>query len=243
MEKRTDVIIASALLALGLVICAIIFTSTWKGNYRSSQAISVTGSAKQAITSDLGFLRGTIQVESPTAQQAYEALQRQKPILVKYLQGQGFPDDKITFFTVNNYAVMEYTFEGRPTGRTLHHVYSQRVQVESPDVSKIQATSLEIASLISEGLNFNVEMPEYYYTKLAEIKVDIQAEAARDAMERAEKIAAATGRNLGTLTGARMGVLQITPPNSNMISDYGINDVSSIEKEITGVVNATFLID
>ena len=138
---------------------------------------------------------------------------------------------------------MEYTFEGRPTGRTLHHVYSQRVQVESPDVSKIQATSLEIASLISEGLNFNVEMPEYYYTKLAEIKVDIQAEAARDAMERAEKIAAATGRNLGTLTGARMGVLQITPPNSNMISDYGINDVSSIEKEITGVVNATFLID
>jgi hypothetical protein len=37
-----------------------------------------------------------------------------------------------------------------------------------------------------------------------------------------------------------MGVLQITPKFSNMISDYGINDLSSIEKEITAVVNASF---
>jgi hypothetical protein len=40
-----------------------------------------------------------------------------------------------------------------------------------------------------------------------------------------------------------MGVLQITPVNSNLTSDYGINDASSIEKEITAVVNATFRIE
>jgi uncharacterized protein len=37
-------------------------------------------------------------------------------------------------------------------------------------------------------------------------------------------------------------VLQITPKNSNQVSDYGMNDVSSIEKEITAVVNASFQI-
>nr|WP_294895186.1 hypothetical protein [uncultured Pedobacter sp.] len=37
-----------------------------------------------------------------------------------------------------------------------------------------------------------------------------------------------------------MGVLQITPENSNMTSDYGIKDVSSIRKEITAVVSANF---
>jgi hypothetical protein len=37
-----------------------------------------------------------------------------------------------------------------------------------------------------------------------------------------------------------MGVLQITPKNSNVISDYGMNDVTSIEKEITAVVSASF---
>jgi hypothetical protein len=44
------------------------------------------------------------------------------------------------------------------------------------------------------------------------------------------------------LTGARMGVLQITPVLSNNVSDYGMNDLSSIEKKITGVVSATYRI-
>jgi len=37
-------------------------------------------------------------------------------------------------------------------------------------------------------------------------------------------------------------VIQITPKFSNAVSDYGINDLSSIEKEIVGVVNASFQI-
>jgi hypothetical protein len=86
-------------------------------------------------------------------------------------------------------------------------------------------------------------MPEYHYTKLAELKIEIQADASRDAMIRAQKIAEATGRKLGPMRSAQMGVLQITPRLSNMISDYGINDLSSIEKEITAVVNASFEIE
>jgi hypothetical protein len=45
------------------------------------------------------------------------------------------------------------------------------------------------------------------------------------------------------MRNARMGVLQITPINSNMVSDYGMNDVSSIQKEVTAVVNASFEIE
>lgn len=86
-------------------------------------------------------------------------------------------------------------------------------------------------------------MPEYHYTKIADLKIEVQAAAARDAMVRAQKIAEATDRDLGPMRNARMGVLQITPKLSNQISDYGINDLSSIEKEITAVVNASFEID
>jgi hypothetical protein len=57
---------------------------------------------------------------------------------------------------------------------------------------------------------------------------------------RAKKIAEATGSKLGPIRDARMGVLQITPKNSTEISDYGMNDVGSIEKEITAVINASF---
>ena len=108
---------------------------------------------------------------------------------------------------------------------------------------KFKELSLDITSLIEKGVSFNVEQPEYHYTKMADLKIEIQAAAAKDAMIRAQKIAEATDRDLGPMRSARMGVLQITPKFSNAISDYGINDLSSIEKEIIGVVNASFEIE
>ncbi|MDF2540255.1 MAG: hypothetical protein K0S76_3276 [Herbinix sp.] len=59
----------------------------------------------------------------------------------------------------------------------------------------------------------------------------------------AEMIAENAGSKLGGLTYADMGVMQITPLYSNEISDYGISDTSSLEKEITAVVHCTFEID
>ncbi|OGU95188.1 MAG: hypothetical protein A2330_01060 [Ignavibacteria bacterium RIFOXYB2_FULL_36_7] len=238
-----DHFIPSIMIAVSLIICSLIFTSTWKSNYSSNQTINVTGSAKNEITSDLGVLRGTISAQYITAEGAYRELLKQKPTLVSYLAAKGFPEDKIEFFTINSYPVYEIGSSGYQTGRIIAYNYSQRIEIKSTDVNKIKEISLDIPSLIERGVNFNVEMPEYHYTKLADLKIEIQAAASKDAMIRAQKIAEATGRELGPMRSARMGVLQITPRLSNMISDYGINDLSSIEKEITAVVNASFEIE
>jgi hypothetical protein len=235
--------IPSIIIAITLIICSIIFTSTWKSNYSSNQTITVTGSAKKEIVSDLGILRGTFSAQSYTADGAYRELLRQKPALLSYLKANGFPENEIEFFTINSYPVYEIGPQGYQTGRITGYNYSQRVQIQSTDVNKIKEISLDISSLIEKGVNFYVEMPEYHYTKIADLKIEIQADAAKDAMIRAQKIAEATGRELGPMRNARMGVLQITPKFSNMISDYGINDLSSIEKEITAVVNASFEIE
>lgn len=85
-------------------------------------------------------------------------------------------------------------------------------------------------------------MLQYFYTKIVDLKVEVQALAVRNAMIRAEKIADATDRELGPLRDARMGVLQITPLLSTQVSDYGINDLSTIKKKISAVVNAAFVI-
>jgi uncharacterized protein len=82
--------------------------------------------------------------------------------------------------------------------------------------------------------------PMYFYTKIADLKIDMLALATKDARNRAGKIAENAGSKLGELKSAKMGVFQITPINSNEVSDYGINDTSSIEKEIMSVVNCVF---
>jgi len=243
MNNKNDFLFPAIITSAAVIICAVILAITWKSNYSSNQTINVTGSAEREITSDLGVLRGTITSQAATADEAFRELSKMKPILVSYLSSKGFPENKIEFYTINSYPVYEIGANGYQTGIVRAYNYSQRIGIESDDVNKIKGISLDISSLIEKGVNFNVEQPEYHYTKLTSLKIDIQADAAKDAMIRAEKIAKATGRSLGPMRDARMGVLQITPRLSNQVSDYGVNDLSSIEKKITAVVNASFEIE
>jgi len=65
-------------------------------------------------------------------------------------------------------------------------------------------------------------------------------EATADAKERAESIAASVGASVGAIRTVSMGVFQIRPRHSTSVSDYGMNDTSTIEKDIMSVVRATF---
>jgi hypothetical protein len=239
MKEKNPLIIATGIFSVAFIIFALIISSAWRNHTKANQTITVTGSAKKDIVSDLGFLRGTLTARSTTALDAYRELESQKPSIYNYFAKYGFSKDQIKFYPAYNNPIFDLV-EGRQTNNVIAYQYSQRLEIQSNDVKKIAEISLDIASLIEKGVNFEVEQPEYYYTKIAQVKIEIQAEAAKDAMTRAIRIAESTDSDIGPLKNARMGVLQITPKNSNEISDYGMNDVSSIEKEITAVVNASF---
>ena len=40
-----------------------------------------------------------------------------------------------------------------------------------------------------------------------------------------------------------MGVFQITAPNSRDVSDYGVYDTQTIDKDITSVVSVSFAVE
>ncbi len=229
------------ILGLSIVAAALIVSGAWRDNRKAAQTVNVVGSAKQEIVSDLGIFRCQLRGEGPTAEAAYRSLAQQRPHLLAHLAQQGFPEQQVRSFTVSTWQVPEYV-DGRETGRILRVVYTQRFEIRSPDVKLIEKISLEIPALVEQGVAVEPEAPDYHFTGLAELKIEVQALAAQDAMNRARKIAAASDARLGPIRSARMGVLQITPRHSNMVSDYGINDLSSIEKEITAVVNASFSI-
>lgn len=242
MENKSNNIIPFAILGSSFLLGVIIFVFTWKSNYNSNQVINVTGSAKREIVSDLGMIKGTVSVEGTTAEAAYKELKRQIPLLLDYLTSKGFPKDKIDLQTINSYPLYQMGANGYTTNIIRGYTYSQKFQFSSTNVQNIKAISLDLPSVVERGVNLRLDMPEYHYTKLADLKIEIQAAAAKDAKTRAEKIAQATGREIGPLRDAKMGVIQITPRLSNQVSDYGINDLSSIDKEITAVVNASFII-
>lgn len=234
-------IFPAAIFGLAIVLAVTIFSLTWKGVKSENQTINVTGSAKKSIVSDLGILRISVNVDEVNALEAYQRLKNQVPMLMNYLLAKGFEKNRMSTMVMNIFPNFLYNDAGNQIGiRSFTGV--QTIEVQSNDVQLVKNTSLDVVSLLEKGISVTVNPPEYYYTKLSAIKIDIQADAAKDAMIRGRRIAEATGRKLGVLTNARMGVLQITPENSNITSDYGVNDVSSIRKEITAVVNANFLI-
>ena len=67
-------------------------------------------------------------------------------------------------------------------------------------------------------------------------------EATKNAKERAQSMVKSTGDKIGSLNSAKTGVFQIVPKESTDVSDYGINDTSSIQKKVVAVVSATFTV-
>jgi hypothetical protein len=242
MKSGIKFIPTAVILALGFIIGVIIFTHTWHSNYKLNQTISVTGSAIQKFTADIGYLSADIEAKAPTSSQAYQKLQSEKPAVLQFFVQNGFQKDDIQLSTPTSYSRQQYDKNGRPTGTILFWTYSQKVQVKSDDVQKIKTMSLQMDSLVQQGISLNVQPPKYFYSKLDSLKMKIQFRAAKNAKIRAQKISKATGQKLGIMRSARMGVLQIRPVNSTSVSSGGIRDASTIQKEIMGVVSAKFQI-
>jgi hypothetical protein len=112
--------------------------------------------------------------------------------------------------------------------------------VESTDIDRL--AKLDPTPLIAGGILFTSTPPEFLYTNAAEEKIEMLAEATKDARERAEQIAEQGGRKIAGLHDAEMGVFQITPLHESDTSGEGESDTSSQDKTITAVVTATFVL-
>ncbi|MGH7725901.1 MAG: SIMPL domain-containing protein [Candidatus Eiseniibacteriota bacterium] len=231
---------AAALLALGLMGAAWIAGSYAMGFANARATITVTGSAKKTIRSDLAVWRGMFSAQSPQIQAAYRELEVSQRQVRAYLVRQGFADTSLVFSQIQTLTLYQRSPNGMETGQVDGYRLQQTVEIRSPDVTKIAELSRGSTELIEQGVRFESMPPEFLYTGLANLKVEMLAAATRDARERAEEMAKNSGSKIGRLRSARMGVFQVTPAYSTMVSDYGINDTSSLEKDITSVVSVSF---
>jgi len=210
---------------------------------RGEQTITVTGSAKRQITSDFVVWRAAVSYQAPVLSEAYRSLSEAVPKIKSYLMRKGIADNEITISAISSQTLHGRTSDGVETSEITGYSLRQELEVRSKDVQKIGKIAREATELINQGILLESIAPEYYYTQLGNLKIEMLGEAAKDAKTRAEKIAESTGDSIGAVKTARMGVLQITPAGSNEVSDSGMNDTSSIEKDITAVVSIGFAVD
>ncbi len=234
---------AGVALAIGLMFSSVIAGWSFIRAKKGDQTITVTGSARKRITSDLVIWKAAVSYQAPVLADAYRSLSENVPRVKAYLVSKGIAENQITISSISSQTHQVRDSNGQETGQISGYTLRQELEVRSTDVQSIAKIAREATELINQGILIESMAPEYHYTKLGEEKITMLAEAAKDAKVRAEKIAESTGSSIGSVKTARMGVLQITPADSNEVSDMGMNDTSSLEKDITAVVNVGFGID
>lgn len=233
----------------GLAVSIALIIATTIGGWffvkgkRGDQTITVTGSAKRGIKSDRVKWKSAVSYQAPVLSEAYRSLSDAVPKVKNYLVSKGIAENQITVSSISSQTLHGTNSDGGETSEITGYSLRQELEVDSTEVDKIAKIAREATELINQGILIESMPPEYYYTQLGTLKIQMLAEAAKDAKERATQIANSTGDKIGSVRSARMGVLQITPAGSNEVSDSGMNDTSSIDKDITAVVNIGFAVD
>ncbi len=236
-------IIATAIAAIGFVLGLAILGGAVKNRNKGENTISVTGLGTKKFTSDLIAWSGNFSRSSFELKSAYDELANDKRVIENYLVSKGIAKNQIVFSAVDIQKQYTYVSDANGASHQNFNGYqlSQSVSLESKDVVKIENLARNITEIINLGIEFTSSPPSYFYTKLADVKQQMIADATKDARERAEKIAENSGSSLGDLKKATMGVIQITAPNSNEEFSYGGTfNTSSKEKEARITIKLEF---
>jgi len=252
MEIKNEKIIAAAIIGISIIAATAIGAESFLRAKQLSNVLSVTGSAEKIVTSDTVKWQSSLtrSVSADQLKNGSAQINGDIGIVKAYFKKSGVQDAEITVNPVtvtpfcqsqNGVSYDKFGNQSCGSSPTAGYNLQQVIVVESSRVPEITALSQAASDyFISQGLVFSTQSLEYYYGKLADLRLDLLSQATKDARDRAGRIAESTGKQIDSLVNASMGVFQVTAKNSVEVSDYGVYDTASLEKKVTGVVRVSF---
>lgn len=238
---------ATLLICAAVIITGLILGKSYMSKGKPDDTVSVIGLGEESFDSDLIVWRASFSRRSMELKDAYAQLNADIRKVKSYLKSRGISDDEMVFEAADISKEWSNIYDEEGNIRqTIFDGYSlnQSVKVSSKKVNVVEQTSRQVSELIDAGIELNSDAPEYYYTKLAQLKLKMIEAATKDAHERAAKIAENGGGSLGKLMFADMGVFQITAENSSEEYEWGGSfNTSSRRKTASVTIRLKYKID
>lgn len=219
MERRLpELLIGLVALAFAAVVTGFVVSDAIRDVKKRRDTITVTGSAREPIRADLATWRISVRAQAADAAAAARRLRRDVAQVRGFLREGGFSGAAVreppltTEDVTRRVGQRQFVAEYRIT---------QRFDVSTRDVRRLERVAAGLSNLLARGA--------------------LEA-ATKNARDRAERLVEGLGSELGPVRSATVGVFQIVPRNSTEISDYGVNDTTSPEKEVIAVVTVTFAV-
>ena len=166
--------INTTIIALAVIISGYLLANGYKNRAKVSQSISVTGAGEENFSSDLIVWRANFSKKDYELKTAYANLNKDQNTIRKYLISKGIQGDEIVFDAVE--IQKDYFNEYDENGQLRNSVFNgysltQSLKIQSKNVDRVESISREVTELIDAGIELNSFSPDYYYTKLASLKI------------------------------------------------------------------------
>jgi hypothetical protein len=240
MEKPNKILGFGLILGLSLLAsflaAAVIVAQTFLNVKKMDNVISVSGSAKQAVTSDSARWTGNFSrtVLADGIKAGYTQMKSDEKTVTGFFETQGFKGK----FDISP-VFMNQVYKSDQNAPTEYNLV-QNIEVKADDVDRMTMLAKDSDQLASQGIIFSANPVEYYYSKLPDLRVSLLPAAIKDAKNRAEAIASSSGKQVDTVKSVTMGVVQVMPVGTVDVSDYGSYDTSEIQKEVMVTAKVTF---
>ncbi len=246
MEQKKTSPVNALIIGLCIVVsCVSLAIGLAHFRSESSHVITATGSASVDFEADIIIWRGSFSAVAYTSQDAYSKIKQDAELVKNYLTSNGVTDEEIVFNSVDISRTYRDVYDvngnyvgSEPDGYQL----TQDVTVSSSNLDNIEKVSRDISSLLDQGVELSSGAPEYYYSDLDALKLDLIDKASINAKDRIDIVAKNSGAKLGKLKNSSLGVFQITAKNSGTSSySYdGAFDTSSRYKTATITVKLEY---
>ncbi len=246
MKSRTHTLIQTIACALVLLIAVVTAGYFYSHRNDNPRIISVKGMASRDFSADLIIWNSTIHYNTPSPQEGLRIVSQQVEAFERFLASYQIPDSTYTFSPISYQRNISRDWDEasrRYIETDKGYIISQTITVTSKDIDKVEQAYRKVGNLFSEGILVESNAPQYYYTRLGELKLEMLSEAATDAYNRAARIAESGQASLGRLRTSSMGVFQILGRNSNEEFSWGgTYNTSQREKTATITVTSTYLL-
>lgn len=242
MTNRLSMFLLGASLALGFTMAAHLLAGAIR-SFKDDSGIKVKGYAETAVKADAARWQLAIMDRAKELKDSYAMLARDTAIVRAKLIEYGFAETEINVFAAQVREEARVTDEGRKTNDIDGYRLTQNIEVTTGKLDAVDKASKRITEVIAQGVNIVSEQPQFTFTRLEGLKLELIGAASRNAFERAQVIASKAGGRIGRLRSASQGVFQIVPVGSTETSDGGTYDTSTIDKTVKAVMTIDFMLE
>ena len=220
-------------LLLGMVLGGWVLGAQIKAIKLADRYVTVKGLVERTVKSDTAIWPVTFKEAGNDLPAAFHKSETDKAAVLKFFAAQGVSAQEITVgqIQVTDKQANEYG-NGQSGPR---YIVQQTVTVRSSNVDKIASAGQKTAELVEAGIAVGGENGQggirYLFTGLNALKPDMITEATRNARASADRFAADSGSQVGSIRSANQGVFTITAEDTGSSTGGGDDGPGSMDAQ------------